>query len=57
VPLAAALTGAKRHDLPQRLPLVGAIRPIRGETGAPLRKPKATMGDRPYDSDPQRLRL
>jgi len=57
VPLAAKLTGANRHDVTQLLPLVGAIPAVRGVRGAPLRKPKAVMGDRAYDSDPHRMRL
>ena len=57
VPLAAKLTGANRHDVTQLLPLVGAIPPVRGKAGAPLRKPKKVQRDRAYDSDPHRLRL
>ena len=41
----------------QLLPLVEAIPPVRGKAGAPLRKPKAVMGDRGYDSDPHRMKL
>ena len=57
VPLAAKLTGANRHDVTQLIPLIEAIPPIRGLPGAPLRKPKATMGDRAFDPDPHRMRL
>jgi hypothetical protein len=57
VPLATKLTGANRHDLTQLLPLIDAIPPIRGEPGAPLRKPKTVMGDRAYHSEPHRMRL
>jgi transposase len=51
------LTGANRHDVTQLLPLIDAIPPIRGEVGAPLRKPKTVMTDRAYDSDPHRMKL
>jgi transposase len=57
VPLATKLTGANRHDLTQLLPLIDAIPPIRGEAGAPLRKPKTVMTDRAYYSEPHRMRL
>lgn len=57
MPLAARLTGANVHDVTQLLPLVEAIPPIRGKAGAPLRKPKAAMGDRAYHSEPHRMRL
>ena len=57
VPLAAKLTGANRHDVTRLIPLIEAIPPIRGLPGAPLRKPKAAMGDRAFDSDPHRMRL
>lgn len=57
MPLASRLTGANRHDVTQLLPLVGAIPPIRGKAGAPLRKPKSVMGDRAYHSEPHRMRL
>lgn len=51
------LTSANRHDVTQLLPLVDAIPPVRGEPGAPLRKPKEVMGDRAYDSADHRMTL
>lgn len=57
MPLAVKLTGANRHDVTQLLPLVESIPPIRGKVGAPLRKPKAVMGDRAYDSASHRMAL
>ena len=57
VPLAASLTGANRHDVTQLLPLVEAIPPIRGQVGAPLKKPGKVVADRAYHSDPHRMSL
>ena len=57
VPLAAILTAANRHDVTQLIPLIDAIRPIKGKVGAPLRKPKEVMGDRGYDSEAHRMEL
>jgi transposase len=56
-PLATILTGANRHDVMQLLPLVEKIPPVGGKPGAPLKKPKAVMGDRGYDSDKHRMAL
>ena len=55
VPLACILTAANRHDVTQLIPLIDAIPPIRGKVGAPLRKPKAVMGDRAYHDDDRRM--
>ena len=57
MPLAATLTGANAHDVTQLLPLVDAIPAIRGRVGAPLRKPRAVMGDRAYASEAHRMKL
>lgn len=57
MPLAASLTGANRHDVTQLLPLVEAIPPIRGQIGAPLKKPKKVIADRAYHSEPHRMSL
>lgn len=57
VPLAATITGANEPDVTQLVPLLQKIPPVGGKVGAPLRKPKRVMGDRGYDSDPQRRRL
>jgi transposase len=57
VPLAAAVTGANRHDSTQLIPLVDAIPAVRGKRGAPLRKPASVVADRGYDYDCHRLTL
>jgi transposase len=57
VPLATKLTGANRHDVTQLLPLIEAIPPIRGKSGAPLGKPKSVMADRAHHSEPHRMAL
>ena len=54
IPLTALLTAANRHDIPQLLPLVDAIPPLRGCPGRPVRKPGLIQGDRGYDSQPHR---
>jgi IS5 family transposase len=57
VPLSIILTGARRHDVTQLLPLIGAFPPIRGIRGRPLQKPQAVYADRGYDSDAHRQKL
>jgi transposase len=57
IPLAAILTGAKAHDVTQRLPLVEAIPAVRGKRGCPRRRPDCVQGDRGYDSEPHRESL
>jgi transposase len=57
LPLAALVTGAHRHDVTQRLPLLEAIPPVRGKRGRPRRRPRRIQGDRGYDSEPHRQEL
>ncbi len=57
IPLAFTITGANRNDITQLLPLVDGIPPIAGKVGRPRRRPKATLGDRAYDSQPHRRDL
>lgn len=57
MPLVCTLTGANRHDVTQLIPMVDAIPPIRGQLGAPLRRPARLTADRGYDSDPHRRQL
>jgi transposase len=54
IPLAATITAANRHDVTQLLPLVDAVRPVRGKRGRPRRRPKSLYADRAYDSEPHR---
>ncbi|AJF66604.1 transposase [Streptomyces vietnamensis] len=56
-PLAVTLTGGNRHDVTQLLPLLAAIRPIRGLRGRPRRKPRRLYADRGYDFDKYRRLL
>jgi transposase len=56
-PLAAALTGANRHDVTRLLPLVDAVPAVRGKRGRPRRRPRRLQGDRAYDSQPHRREL
>ncbi|GAA2462883.1 hypothetical protein GCM10010405_54030 [Streptomyces macrosporus] len=48
-PPAASLTGGNRHDVTQRLPLLGAIPRLRGLRGRPRHRPKRPYADRGYD--------
>lgn len=54
VPLAVITTAANRHDVTQLIPLVDAIKPIRGRVGRPRRRPRVIQGDRAYDSKAHR---
>jgi transposase len=54
IPLATILTGANRHDVTQLQPLVEAIPPVHGKVGRPRQRPDVLLGDRGYDSEPQR---
>ena len=57
IPLVVKLTGANCHDVTQLIPLINAIPPIKGQPGAPLRKPEEVMGDRGYHDDKRRMIL
>lgn len=57
IPLAAILTSANAHDVTQLLPLVSAIKPLRGRCGRPRRRPDRVQGDRAYDSAAHRRAL
>ncbi|ANS70708.1 transposase [Streptomyces lincolnensis] len=54
IPLAATLTGGNRNDVPQLIPLIRAVPPIRGKRGQPLRRPKHLHADRGYDHESYR---
>jgi transposase len=43
-----------RHDVTQLLPLLDKIPRVKGQRGAPRRRPKHVQGDRAYDSEPHR---
>lgn len=54
LPLAAILTGANAHEVPQLLPLVDAMPAVRGQRGRPRHRPDCVQGERGYDSEPHR---
>jgi transposase len=57
VPLAVALTGGNRNDVPQLLPLVDGITPVAGKVGRPRQRPDRIVTDRGYDHDSYRREL
>lgn len=57
VPLSILVTQANRNDITQLLPLVDAIRPLKGQQGRPRKRPKRILGDRGYDSEHHRRTL
>jgi len=52
-----SLTGGHRHDVTQLVPLIDAVRPIRGRVGRPRKRPVQVLGDRAYDHDKYRRRV
>ena len=56
IPLACTLTGGKRNDVTQLLPLLDAGPALRGRVGAPRRRPARRLADRGYDHDLYRKR-
>lgn len=54
IPLAAMLTGGNRNDVPQLIPLIRAVPPIRGKRGQPLRRLKHLYAERGYDHESYR---
>lgn len=50
-PLAVSLTGGNRNDVPQLLPLLDAIPPLRGRVGRPRGQRDSLFADRGYDDD------
>ena len=51
------LTGGKRNDITQLIPLVNAIPSIRGRRGRPRRRPGELFADRGYHFDSYRRQL
>ena len=49
-----SLTGGHRNDVTQLVPLIDAVRPIRGRVGRPRKRPVHVLGDRAYDHDKYR---
>lgn len=50
-------TAANVNDVTQTLTLVDGIPPVAGRPGRPRRRPKALLGDKGYDSNPNREEL
>jgi transposase len=55
--LAISVTGGHRHDVTQLLPLIDAVKPIRGRVGRPRKRPRRLVADRGYDHDKYRREL
>ncbi|MFD7860307.1 IS5 family transposase [Streptomyces microflavus] len=53
-PLKVITTAANVNDVTQTLALVDGIPPVAGRPGRPRRRPKALLGDKGYDSHPNR---
>jgi len=54
IPLAFALTGSNRNDVPQLIPLLDAVPAVGGLVGRPRRRPDCLIADRGYDHDKYR---
>ncbi|WP_323188053.1 IS5 family transposase [Streptomyces sp. NBC_01264] len=56
-PLKVITTAANVNDVTQTLALVDGIPPVAGRPGRPRRRPEALLGDKGYDSNPNRDEL
>ncbi|MFD4987496.1 transposase [Streptomyces sp. NPDC058374] len=56
-PLKVNTTAANANDVTQPLGLVDGIPPVAGRPGRPRRRPDALLGDKGYDSNPNRDEL
>ncbi|MFF2140746.1 IS5 family transposase [Streptomyces sp. NPDC058193] len=56
-PLEVITTAANVNDVTQTLALVDGIPPVAGRPGQPRRRPEALLGDKGYDSNPNRDEL
>lgn len=56
-PLKVITTAANVNDVTQTLTLVDGIPPVAGRPGRPRRRPDALLGDKGYDSNPNREEL
>ncbi|MGY3204711.1 transposase [Streptomyces sp. TE5632] len=57
MPLAATVTGGNRNDVTQRLPLIHAVPPIRGNRGRSRQRPDVLYADRGYDHNVYRRQV
>ncbi|WP_217214658.1 IS5 family transposase, partial [Streptomyces sp. AC550_RSS872] len=56
-PLKVITTAANVNDVTQTLALVDGIPPVADRSGRPRRRPEALLGDKGYDSNPNRREL
>ncbi len=56
-PFKVITTAANVNDVTQTLALVDGIPPVAGRPGRPRRRPEALLGDKGYDSNPNRREL
>lgn len=56
-PLKVITTAGNVNDVTQTLALVDGIPPVAGRSGRPRRRPEALLGDKGYDSNPNREEL
>ncbi|GGV22731.1 DDE transposase [Streptomyces spectabilis] len=56
-PLKVVTTAGNVNDVTQTLALVDGIPPVAGRSGRPRRRPEALLGDKGYDSNPNREEL
>ncbi|MFG3199897.1 IS5 family transposase [Streptomyces sp. NPDC048208] len=56
-PLKVITTAANVNDVTQTVALVDGILPVAGRPGRPHRRPEAVLGDKGYDSNPNREEL
>ncbi len=57
IPLKVITTAANVNDVTQTLALVDGVPPVAGRPGRPRRRPDAPLGDKGYDSNPNRREL
>ncbi|MEV5163996.1 IS5 family transposase [Streptomyces werraensis] len=57
IPLKVITTAANVNDVTQTLALVDGVPPVAGRLGRPRRRPDALLGDKGYDSNPNRREL
>ncbi|MFE0791159.1 transposase [Streptomyces sp. MA25(2023)] len=57
IPLKVITTAANVNDVTQTLALVDGVPPVAGRVGHPRKRPDALLGDKGYDSNPNRKEL
>ncbi|WP_247597536.1 IS5 family transposase [Streptomyces sp. RKND-216] len=56
-PLRVITTASNVNDVTQTLPLADGVPPVAGKPGRPRKRPAALLGDKDYDSNPNRREL